>query len=464
MIRRIVIFGAAGDLTFRYLLPALARLHEAGRLPDGFTIAALARDDWDTGTYRSRAAERLERHAAGVAHSSREALTAMLEYHRADVGDRARVAEALGPSREPLVAYLALPPAVFAPAIEALSGVGLPAGSRIVVEKPFGEDLASARALNRMLHETFPEEAVFRVDHFLEMQTVQNVLGLRFANRIFEPLWNRDHVERVELSWEETLTLEGRSSYYDSAGALRDVIQNHLLQLLCLIGMEPPVTLGERDLRDRKVDVLRAVRRLSREEVERGTVRARYGPGRIGGRDVPAYADEDGVDPDRQTETFAQITLRIDNWRWAGVPFVLRTAKALARERFEVAVHLKPVPHLSFGETTGLRPNVLRLQFNPDRIALAVNINGPGDPFDLEHIELSAELAPHDLPEYGRLLLDILEGNPTFSVRADEAEESWRIVEPILEAWAQGRVPLLEYPAGSDGPEGTTPSPERDRR
>jgi glucose-6-phosphate 1-dehydrogenase len=457
MIRRIVILGAAGDLAFRYLLPALARLHEAGRLPDSFTIVALARDDWDTAIYRSRAAERLERHAAGVARSSREALTAMLQYHRADAGDRARVAAALGPSREPLVAYLALPPAVFAPAIETLSAIGLLEGSRIAVEKPFGEDLASARALNRMLHETFPEEAVFRVDHFLEMQTVQNILGLRFANRVFEPLWNRDHVERIELFWEETLALEGRASYYDSAGALRDVIQNHLLQLFCLIGMEAPVTLGERDLRDRKVDVLRAVRRLSREEVERGTVRARYGPGRIGERDVPAYADESGVDPDRQTETLAQITLRIDNWRWAGVPFVLRTGKALARERFEVAVHLKPVPHLSFGETTELRPNVLRLQFNPDRIALAVNINGPGDPFDLERTELRAELAPHDLPEYGRLLLDILEGNPTFSVRADEAEESWRIVEPILEAWAQGRVPLLEYPAGSEGPQGPAP-------
>ena len=461
MIRRLVIFGATGDLTFRYLLPALAQLHEDGRLPDGFTIVALAREDWDTETFRNQAAERLERHAANIPTASREALTALLEYHGVDVSDREQVKDALEPFHEPVVVYLALPPAVFAPTVETISSIGLPEGSRIVLEKPFGEELASARVLNRLLHETFPEDVVFRVDHFLQMQTVQNVLGLRFANRAFEPLWNRDHVERVELFWEETLALEGRASYYDSAGALRDVIQNHLLQLLCLIGMEAPLTLGERDLRDRKVDVLRAVRRPSREEVKRSTVRARYGAGRAGERDVPAYAVEDGVEPDRETETFAQVTLMIDNWRWAGVPFVLRTGKALAEERFEVAVHLKPVPHLSFGQATKPQPNVLRLQLNPDRIALAVNINGPGDPFDLERIELDAELAPHDLSEYARLLLDILEGNPTFSIRADEAEESWRIVEPILEGWAYGLVPLLEYPAGSEGPNETVSQAQR---
>jgi glucose-6-phosphate 1-dehydrogenase len=443
------ILGAAGDLTFRFLLPALAELHEAGRLPDGFEIVGLARDDWDTVTYRHQATEWLDDRAA----SSREVLVAMLEYHRADVSDREQVARALGPLREPVVAYLALPPAAAAPAIETLSGVGLPEGSRIALEKPFGEDLASAQDLNRLLHQIFPENVVFRVDHFLEMQTVQNVLALRFANRVFEPLWSHQHIERVELYWDETLALEGRASYYDTAGALKDVIQNHLLQLLCLIAMEPPITFDERDLRDRKLDVLRAVLRLSSEEVERHTVRARYGAGRIGGRDIPAYVEEEGVDPTRETETFAQVTLMIDNWRWVGVPFLLRTGKALGKERFEVAIRLGPVPQLPFGHEPP--SNVLTLRLVPERVALTVNINGPGDPFEIEALDLDAELASQDLPPYGRLLLAILEGRPTFSVRADEAEEAWRIVDPILVGWTHGLVPLLEYPAGSDAPNET---------
>ena len=452
MIRRMAIFGATGDLTPRYLLPAVARLHEAGMLPEGFEISCLARDDWDTGAFRGFVEARLAEHAADVAAPARSELVEMLEYHWADATDRERVAEVLGASGEPVVVYLALPPAVFASVIETLSDIGLPEGSRIVVEKPFGEDLESARELNRLLHEAFPEEAVFRADHFLGLQTVQNVLGLRFANRVFEPLWNHDHVERVEIVWDETLALEGRASYYDTAGALKDMIQNHLLQLLCLVAMEPPLTLHERDFRDRKADVLRAVRRLSPEEAERRSVRAHYTAGRIGDREIPAYVEEEGIDPERETETFAQVILAVDNWRWSGVPFVLRTGKALSRDRAELAVHFKPVPHLAFGQRTEPHPNVLRLRLDPDRIHLTVNVNGLGDPFDLERIELGAELVPQDPPAYGRLLLGVLEGDPTLSIRADEAEESWRIVEPILEAWREGKVPLLEYPAGSDGP------------
>ncbi len=237
------------------------------------------------------------------------------------------------------------------------------------------------------------------------------------------------------------------------------MLQNHLLQLLCLVGMEAPLTLGERDLRDHKVAVLRAIRRLSPEEVERLTIRARYIAGRIGEREVSSYADEKGIDPGRRTETFAQVTLWVDNWRWAGVPFVLRSGKALARERCEIAVHFRPVPHLAF-EGNDPPPNVLRFQFGPDRLAFGVNLNGPGDPFDLERVELGADFTSQALPAYGRLLLQILAGDCTLSIRGDEAEESWRVVEPILDAWAQNRVPLLEYPAGSDGPPAATRPPD----
>ena len=452
MSHRLVIFGASGDLTSRKLMPALAQLHEAGQLPPGFSVLGIARDDW--GTHHLR--EALERYASDVSLQSRNALVSAVEYRRAEVTDPGQVIAALQPLREPIIAYLALPPRVFLPTLEALSRASLPQGSRVVIEKPFGEDLASAQALNRLLHQSFPENAVFRIDHFLHLQTVQNVLGLRFANRIVEQLWNRDHVERVEIVWDESLTLEGRASYYDRVGALKDMIQNHLLQLLCLVGMEAPLTLDERTLRDRKIDVLRAIRRLSPQEVEQYTVRARYSAGRIGECQVPNYADEEGIDPARGTETFAQVTLWVDNWRWAGVPFVLRSGKALGRERREIAVHFWPVPHLAF-EANDPPPNVLRLLMTPDRLAFGMNLNGPGAPFPLERIELGVDFTSEGLPAYGRLLLQVLEGDCTLSIRDDEAEESWRVITPILDAWAQGRVPLLEYPAGSDAPRGGPP-------
>jgi glucose-6-phosphate 1-dehydrogenase len=456
VIRRFVVLGATGDLASRKLLPALARLHEAGRLPGELTIVGAAREEWDTATLQAHMAERLARHARGTEPASRHAVVSRLTYQPGDARDPTHLASVLDDVREPAVVYLALPPSVLEAAVRAVAHVRLAEGSRLVVEKPFGEDLASARTLNRLLRAAFTETAVFRMDHFLGKQTVQNILGLRFANRVFEPLWNRNHIARVEIIWDETLALEGRATYYDSAGALRDMIQNHLLQLLSLTGMEAPNSLSERDFRDRKVDVLRAVRRLSPAEVERWTVRARYAAGQIGDRPVPAYVDEHGIDPNGRTETFAQVRFSIDNWRWAGVPFLLRTGKALARSRREIAIHFQPVPHLVFGRATDPTPNVLRLQLDPDRMSLGVNINGAGDPFELESIELDQDLAAQELSPYARLILDILEGDPTLSIRGDEAEESWRIVEPILEAWAAERVPLGTYPAGATNPPGVT--------
>jgi glucose-6-phosphate 1-dehydrogenase len=452
VIERIVLFGAGGDLTGRYLLPAIARLEEAGRLPDGMTVFAVGRSEMSTEEYRRTIGRKLDRHAPDLDQATRDATLARLDYRTADATSPDDVRAVVQAGEGPLVAYLALPPGLFADAIQALAAAGLPEGSRIVVEKPFGEDLESARELNDLLHEVLPERDVFRIDHFLQKQTVQNVLGLRFANRIFEPLWNARHIEQVEITWDETLALEGRAGYYDGAGALRDMIQNHLLQLLCFVAMEPPATFGERDLRDRKVEVLRAVRRLGHSEVGERTARARYTAGRIDGQEIPDYAAEEGVDPERETETFAQVTLAIDNWRWSGVPFILRSGKALGQDARVVNVRFLPVPHLAFGQTEEPVQNELRLQLDPDRIALLTNVTGPAEPFRLDVLALDGDLASQELPAYARLLLDVLDGDVTLSIRDDEAEESWRIIQPIMEAWRQGTPPLGDYEAGSSGP------------
>ncbi len=455
MIQTMVILGASGDLTARFLMPALARLHQAGRLPSGFRMLGLARDDWDTDDFRRHLERKMASCATSLLAGAREAILGSVDYRRVDVTSREQLGEALGKPTGPIVAYLALPPALFAPAVETLAKLGLPKGSKLVLEKPFGESLASAQTLNRLLHESFPEKDVFRLDHFLGKQTVQNIVGLRFGNRIFEPIWNAQHVQRVEIIWDETITAAGRASFYDATGALRDMVQNHLLQLLALIAMEPLHGLDERTLRDHKVDVLRAVRRLDAEEVVRHTVRGRYGRGAIGEKEILPYVQEEGVRAERRTETFAQVTLSIDNWRWAGVPFVLRTGKALGRDRREIAIHFKPVPHLAFGQAAQPKPNVLAVEMDPDRISLSVNINEPGDLFDLEQVVLDKRFHSGGLPAYARLLIDVFSGDPTLSIRDDEAEESWRIVEPILEVWEEGAVPLSDYPAGSPGPVGS---------
>lgn len=454
MIQNLVIFGASGDLTSRFLMPALVRLHQASKLPEGFRVVGVAQDDWNMEKFRGHLEQKLDSSDTADVSGLRKAILRKVDYRRADVTSREQLARAVGDMTDPLVAYLALPPALFAPSIESLVALKLPKGSKVVLEKPFGESLESAQALNRLLHESFPERDVFRIDHFLGKQTVQNILGLRFANRIFEPVWNTHHIERVEIIWDETITAAGRASFYDATGALRDMVQNHLLQLLALVAMEPLHALDERTLRDHKVAVLRAVRRLTPDEVPRQTVRGRYARGAIGKEKILPYLQEKGVRAERNTETFAQVTLSIDNWRWAGVPFVLRTGKALGCDRREIAVHFKPVPHLAFGQAAQPIPNVLAIELDPDRIALSVNVNEPGDLCNLERIELDKRFPSGGLPAYARLLLDILDGDPTLSIRDDEAEESWRIVETILEVWDKGGVPLIDYPAGSDGPHG----------
>lgn len=450
MLNRLVLLGAGGDLTGRLLLPALASLIASGSSPPDLRVVGVGQDAWDDGEFRARCARRLAEFAADVDGDVRDQLVSSLTYRQADVTDGTQLSYVL-PGDDPCVVYLALPNTIFAATCRALATAGLPAGSVLVVEKPFGTGLADARQLNELVTDVVPEDQVFRIDHFLAKQTVVNLLGLRFANRIFEPLWNCNHIESVDITFDETLGLEGRARYYDRAGALRDMIQNHLLQILALIAMEPPLSMSARDLRDRKVEALRAVGWHADGDAA-GSVRARYTAGTIDGRDLPSYVDEPGVDPAHGTETYAELVLNVHNWRWAGVPFRLRSGKALSHKRQEVVITFKPVPHLPFGSGQQAQRNRLRLSLKPDVVSLDLNVNGPGDPFDLEPAELSLTLPDNPLEPYALLLADIFRGDPTLSIRCDEAEESWRIVEPVLQAWAGGGAPLDEYPAGSSGP------------
>jgi glucose-6-phosphate 1-dehydrogenase len=450
LIERLVIFGATGDLTGRYLLPGLAALRARGYLGDGFQLTAAARDSWDDDRYREHATGWLENEAGGVPTAARRFILNSLHYRQLELANPASVAACLA-GDGPVAVYLALPPSVFATAVNALHRAGLPADSRIVLEKPFGEDLTSAIELNRLLASVMSERQIFRVDHFLAMSTVRMLLGTRLANRVLEPIWNSAHINEIEIVWEESLALEGRAGYYDGVGALKDMVQNHLLQVLCLLAMEPPISLNERDLRDRKVDVLRIIRSFDESAARIGTRRARYRAGRLGERDVPAYVDEHGVDAANCTETFAEVVLQLDSWRWAGTRFRLRTGKAFGRDRMEVLVHFRAVPQLPSG-VTAPPPNRLRFGLEREDLALELTGVGSGAALTLVPLILQADLPEPELPAYGRLLLNVLGGDTTLSIRADEAEESWRVVTPILEAWANGVVPLEEYDAGSEGP------------
>jgi len=486
MIERLVIIGGTGDLAGRFLLPGLAALKERGHLSDGFELVSASRQDWTDEQYHGWAQDWLKREAPDADRGATTKLLAASRYRSIDLADPVNVAACLagdggGAKNEgegAVAVYLALPPAVFPTAVTALQQAGLPRDSQVVFEKPFGDDLASAQELNRLIRGVLDERHVFRVDHFLAMTTVQNVLGTRLANRVLEPIWNSAHIEAVDIIWEESLALEGRAGYYDHVGALKDMLQNHLLQVLCLVAMEPPISFGERDLRDRKVDVLRSVRPLSQQDLATRTRRARYRAGRIGDRAIPAYIDEQGVTPEHGTETFAEVALEVDSWRWSGTRFRMRTGKAMRADRKEVVARFRPVPHLPFEHSagavpagavpagavpagtvpagtapTGAIPNQLRFGLEPEGLSLELTGTGPGVATSLVPLTLGAELAPPELSAYGRILLDVLSGNSALSIRADEAEESWRVLTPVLDGWACGAVPLEEYDAGSPGPD-----------
>jgi len=459
----LLILGASGDLSKRLLLPGLATLLEVKTDWDVQLIGAGVEDisdaDWKQlvrESFENAQASKDEDEGAEGTAKLPERLQAVVDassYRKADVTDPDDLKALLAACQHDPAVYFALPPAVTEKSCEVLKGLDLPKGTRLALEKPFGTDAASAEHLNDVLHSFLPEERIHRVDHFLGRSTVLNLLGLRFANRIVEPLLSSVHVDRVDIVYDETLGLEGRARYYDNAGALVDMIQSHLLQVMAVVAMEAPASIDADDLRTQKELVLRAVRPWGGDPLTAGK-RGRYTAGKIGDRSLPSYVDEDGVDPQIGTETLAQITLEIANWRWAGVPFTLRSGKALGAQRREIVITFKDSPHVPDGLTGVQRPDRLRIWIAPDQMQLELNVNGPGDPYTIDHTALEVSFNPGRLSAYGEVLAGVLEGDAALSVRGDSAVQGWKVVEPFLTAWKAGKVPLDDYPAGSEGPEG----------
>lgn len=447
----LLLLGASGDLARRLLLPAVGRLLDAEVERRSVVVLGAGSDAMDAQDWRDRVTAALR--DADVSAGTLDTVLGSTRYQQADVTDPGDLRSLLDSCVGPPAIYFALPPAVTARACEVLCDLQLPDGTRLVLEKPFGTDLDSARSLNRLLVDLVPEDRVHRIDHFLGKSTVWNLLGLRFANRLFEPVWNAEHVERVDIVFDEQLALENRAGYYDSAGALRDMVQSHLLQILALIAMDPPAAADAVDLRDAKAQVLRACR-VWEGDPAAASRRARYTAGSVDGRRVPDYADEPGVDPARQTETLAEVTVGIESWRWSGVPFRLRSGKALGHLRKEAVIRFRPAAHVPVGLRGVVEPVQLRILMGPDRLALELNTNGPGHPMELDRTELTADLGAGRLPAYGEALAGVLDGDPMLSVRGDTAEQCWRIVTPFLQAWEDGAVPLETYEAGSAGPPG----------
>jgi len=469
----LVIMGAAGDLTRRKLMPALYAMHRAGDLPISFAILGTARPDMNSEAFRSAMREACDTFGEAVTDTEWTSFAARLHYQTGNFNDAsayqvlaARIAEldARHATDGNRMFFLATLPSLYAGIAAQLGAAGLVYGdldgpfSRVLVEKPFGHDLASAQALNQSLHDVFREDQIFRIDHYLAKETVQNILVLRFANAMFEPLWNRQHIDHVQISAAEHIGVGSRGGYYEESGVLRDMVQNHLLQLLALVAMEAPLSFTADRVRDRKVDVFRALRPLIGEEVYRDVVLGQYAASANG--EMPGYHQEAGVAPDSITPSYAALKVHVDNWRWQGVPFYLRTGKRLAQGCAEVVVQFRSIPFCMFGEEdtcTRIAPNRLVLSIQPNEsvhLEFAAKVPGPGIAVETARMHFGfRDRYPDGPPAYQRLLLDALRGEQLLFARADGVELSWRFVTPILEAYADhpGAEPYA-YPAGSQGP------------
>jgi glucose-6-phosphate 1-dehydrogenase len=473
----LVIFGATGDLARRKLLPALYNLAHDGALPGRFHLVGVSRKEKAHEAFRAECEEAIRRFSRrkpddDVLHSLLESVRYVPgRFNEDSVYERLRerLDEFDEHDGEQLnrAFYLSTAPTFFPVIIEQLGRSGLNrhdgAEVRAIIEKPFGTSLAEARELNHRVLSFFDESQVYRIDHYLGKETVQNIMAFRFANGLFEPLWNRNYIDSVQITAAEDIGVGSRAEYYDHAGALRDLIQNHLLQLLSHVAMEPPVSFTAEEVRNEKVKVLVSVPEPNPGEVAKIAVRAQYGSGHAGGEDVPGYLEEEGVPPDSTTETFAAVRLEVDNWRWAGVPFYLRTGKRMARKVTEIAVRLKPVPHLAFSQdgslgSLGVQPNELVMTVQPNEgVSLLLGAKIPGTrmlirPVKMEFLYGTAFLSQS--PEaYERLIADAMRGDATLFTRNDEIEAQWRICDPIIKGWQKTPGPLPKYEAGSQGPE-----------
>jgi glucose-6-phosphate 1-dehydrogenase len=449
MIERMVLLGASGDLTSRLLLPAVAQLAEADLLPPGFTITGASNVEWSTDEFQQHVAAGLDEHA-DVSAAARDDVVRRLDFRPCDVTEAKDLAAVIGDEHPDTLVYLALPPFLFVPVLETLASATLGTGDAVAIEKPFGTDLASAQHLNQILRLRLPEPTIFRIDHFLSNDLVRRVVTLRFLNRVFEPIWNAGHIDSVDISWLESLTLEGRAGYYDTAGAMKDMVQNHLMEALALVLMEQPARLDAHSFRDVRVEALRAIATPRPDRMRTDSIRARYTEGAIGTRHVPSYVDEPGVDPERGTETYASLTLDVDSTRWDGVPFTLRSGKALAQDSAEIAIRFRPLPDYLLEQWPGVEANVLRVGLTDPYVSLSTTLNGPGRTAQTRQLETRSN--PPRFSAYGNLILHMLRNDPMLFIRGDEAEESWRLIDPVMRAWAAGDVPMREYAAGQEPP------------
>lgn len=472
----LVIFGGTGDLAMRKLLPAMFRRFMDDQIPAHSRIIGVAREEQAGDAYRERVREALHKAIGKEATDAKiEAFLDLVSYRPLDATQDAGwddFAALMGEASDHVrVFYLSTSPRIFVDICERLRAHGLNGeGSRVVIEKPIGHDLASAHAINDAVGAVFEENQIFRIDHYLGKETVQNLLALRFANVLLEPLWNAAHIDHVQITVAETVGVEQRGPYYDNAGALRDMVQNHLLQLLCMVAMEPPATLDPDAVRDEKLKVLHALKPIDASNASQQTVRGQYRAGAADGGSAPGYLEDLGADASR-TETFVALKAQIRNWRWAGVPFYLRTGKRLPSRVSEIVMYFRDIPYSIFeAESGNIAPNKLVLRLQPDegvKLWLMAKYPGPGGlrlqsvPLDMSFAEAFGVQQPD---AYERLLLDVVRGNPTLFMRRDEVEAAWRWIDPILAAWEAGSETPRSYAAGTWGPSASVALIERDGR